>query len=223
MNNNLIYSQNHFKLFEKIITKKRLEIVNIINEQIILNKINDVLDIGTTSDTDNDSSNLIIKNLKNIKNFNSISNQNINSSFFKKIKKKSIIENFSKDEIEKFQSDLVFSSATIEHVGSFNNQKIMLRNMVKLSKKMIIITTPNRFHPIEFHTKIPFLHWFPKHIHRKILKILNMSMYSQEKNLNLLSKSDFVDLSKDENIQYCFKYIKLFNLKSNLIFIAKKN
>ena len=84
MKNNKIYSNNHLKIFDEIVTKKRLEIVDIINEQIVLNNIQDVLDIGTTSDTENKSSNLIIKNLKNVKNLFSISDQLITSPFFKK-------------------------------------------------------------------------------------------------------------------------------------------
>ena len=39
---------------------------NTINNQIILYNINEVLDIGTTNDTKNKSSNFIVKNLKNI-------------------------------------------------------------------------------------------------------------------------------------------------------------
>ena len=223
MKNNLIYSHNHFKFFENILLKKRYEIIDTIKEQITLNKINDVLDVGTTSDEQNISSNLIVKNLNNASEFHSISDQKITSSFFKKILQKSITVNFSEEELEKFRSDLVVSSATIEHVGNYNNQKMMLTNMVKLSKKIIIITTPNKFHPFEFHTKIPFIHWLPKTIHRKILKFLNLSFYSREENLNLLSKSDFIQLAKDENISYEFKYIRLLGFISNLIFIGKKS
>ena len=222
MENNYIYSQNHFKIFDKIITKKRYEIIDIINEQINLSKIATVLDVGTTKDTEHKSSNLIVKNLKNINEFYSLSDQKIESNFFKKSIQKSIIDNFSENEIEEFKSDLVISSATIEHVGSFENQKMMLKNMIKLSKKLIIITTPNRFHPVDFHTKIPFIHWLPKELHRKILKILNLTFYSKEENLNLLSEKDFVELIKEEKINYEFKYIRLLFFKSNLIFIAKK-
>ena len=223
MKNNVIYSHNHFKFFENIILKKRYEIIEIIKEQINLNKINNVLDVGTTSDEQNTSSNLIVKSLTNVSEFHSISDQKITSSFFKKTLQKSIAENFSEEEIKKLRSDLVVSSATIEHVGNNNNQKMMLSNMIKLSKNIIIITTPNRFHPVDFHTKIPFIHWLPKTIHRKILKFLNLSFYSKEENLNLLSKSDFIQLAKDENITYEFKYIRLLGFISNIIFIGKKN
>ena len=223
MKNNVIYSHNHFKFFENIILKKRYEIIDIIKEKITLNKINTVLDIGTTSDDQNISSNLIVKNLNNISEFRSISDQKITSPFFKKMLQKSITDDFSEEEVERFKSDLVLSSATIEHVGNYNNQKMMLANMVRLSKKIIIITTPNRFHPVDFHTKIPIIHWLPKSIHRKILKFLNLSFYSREENLNLLSKSDFIQLAKDENITYEFKYIRLLGFISNLIFIGRKN
>ena len=222
MQNNKIYSRNHFKIFDKIITKKRLEIVDIINSQIVLNNINDILDIGTTSDTENKSSNFIIKNLKNVKNFYSISDQLITLPFFKKKLQKSIIENFSEYEIENFKSDLVVSNATIEHVGNYNNQKTMVSNMIKLSKKMVIISTPYRYHPLEFHTKIPFIHWLPKKIHRMILKKFNLVFYSKEENLNLLSRSDLSSFIKNEKIRSEFKYIKFLFLRSNLIFILKK-
>ena len=113
MKNNKIYSNNHLKIFDEVVTKKRLEIVDIINEQIVLNNIQDVLDIGTTSDTENKSSNLIIKNLRNVKNLFSISDQLITSPFFKKKLQKSIVENFSEHEIENFKSDLVVSLSLI--------------------------------------------------------------------------------------------------------------
>ena len=222
MQNNKIYSSNHLKIFDKIITKKRLEIVDIINNQIILYNINEVLDIGTTNDTKNKSSNFIVKNLKNIKNFNSISDQLITSSFFKKSLQKSITENFSEYEIENFKSDLVISNATIEHVGNYDNQKTMFDNMIKLCKKMIIISTPYRYHPLEFHTKIPLIHWLPKNIHRKILKNIGLTFFSKEENLNLLSKSDFNNLVESEKIKAEFRYIKFLFFKSNLIFIGKK-
>ena len=222
MKNNKIYSSNHLKIFDKIVTKKRLEIVDIINEQIVLNNIQDVLDIGTTSDTENKSSNLIIKNLKNVKNLSSISDQLITSPFFKKKLQKSIVQNFSEHEIENFKSDLVVSNATIEHVGNYKNQKAMVRNMIKLSKKMVIISSPYRYHPLEFHTKIPFIHWLPKKIHRNILKNFNISFYSKEKNLNLLSESDFSSFIKNKEIKSEFRYIKYLFFKSNLIFILKK-
>ena len=98
----------------------------------------------------------------------------------------------------------------------------MFDNMIKLSKKIIIISTPFRYHPLEFHTKIPLIHWLPKNIHRKILKNIRLTFFSKEENLNLLSKSDFNNFLESEKIKGEFRYIKFLFFKSNLIFIGKK-
>lgn len=84
---------------------------------------------------------------------------------------------------------MVISNATIEHVGNEKQQLKMLKNIIKLTKKIFIVITPNRLHPIEFHTKIPFIHWLPKKIHRKILSVIGQKYLSEEKNLNLLKKT----------------------------------
>jgi len=221
-NINLIYSSNHSKVIDKLIVNKRLEIVKIINNQIKKFKIFDALDIGTTVDKENESSNFIIKNLENINYFKSISDQEISSSFFKKKLKKSITEDFSNEELKEFASDLVISNATIEHVGNSFQQRKMINNIINLSKKLFIISTPNRFHPIDFHTKIPLIHWLPKSIHRKILNFLGMSFYGKEENLNLLGKKEIENLLNFENITYEIAYIKLLFFKSNFIIIGKK-
>ena len=146
----------------------------------------DDLDIGTTNDLENESSNYLIKNLPNITLLKSISNQKIKNKLFLKSLNKSILSEFSFQEIEEYRSDLVISNATIEHVGKFANQVKMVENIIKLSKKRFIITTPNRYHPKEFHTKLPLIHWLPKKIHRKILLLTGFTYSSKEENLNLL-------------------------------------
>ena len=217
-----IYAINHYNFFDKIVLKKRLEISNIINDIIKDLKVHDALDIGTTSDDKNASSNIIIKNIKNIEKFKCISDQIVDSDFFYKKLKKSITEEFSENEFYEFSSDLVISSATIEHVGGALEQKKMIDNIIKLTKKIFIITTPNRFYPIEMHTKIPLLHWFPKPIYRKILKIIGLSFYANEENLNLIGIREIKEMLNNQKITYEIKFLKLFFFKSNIIIIGKK-
>ena len=95
------------------------------------------------------------------------------------------------------------------------------KNIQKLSKKLFIITTPNRGYPLDFHTKLPFIHWLPKRIHRKILKSLGMNFFSEEKNLNLLSKRNIKDFLESLNIKYEIINIKLLGITSNFIVIGK--
>ncbi|MDA9861794.1 hypothetical protein N9C40_00005, partial [Candidatus Pelagibacter sp.] len=125
-NQDTIYAINHYNFLDKILLKKRLEISSIINDTILDLQIHDALDIGTTSDDKNASSNIIIKNIKNIDNFKCISDQMVNSDFFNKKLKKSITEEFSENELYEFSSDLVISNATIEHVGGELKQKKMI-------------------------------------------------------------------------------------------------
>ncbi len=218
-----IYSNFHINFFDKILNKKRFEITNIINEFIEDKNLYDALDIGTTNDEKNLSSNIIIKNLKGIKEFKSLSDQFINLKFFSKSLKKSIIHTFNENEIENFSSDLVISNATIEHVGNEINQLKMIENIMRLSKKYFIIITPNRFHPLEFHTKIPLIHWFPKKLHRSILSLIGQKFLASEENLNLLSRSDLVSFMEKLNFKtYEIKKINFLFFISNYILIGKK-
>lgn len=219
-----IYSLNHFKLLDNIALKKRVEILDLIKKNIKKNKIKDVLDIGTTSDTLHRSSNFLINNFRHTKICKSISDQAIDSNLFLYTMQKSITKKLTLAEINKFSSDLVISNATIEHVGSKNNQYQMIKNMITLTKKIFVIATPNRYHPIEFHTFIPLIHWLPKKIHRLFLKLLGLSYFAKEKNLNLLSKKDLVNLLDKfkDKIIYSVFYIKWFGIKSNLIIIGKR-
>ena len=222
-NTKTIYSSNHINFFEKIISKKRLEMILVVNDYLKNQKLIDVVDIGTTNDQENPSSNIIIKNLQNFQVYKSISDQRIDKGFFTKCLNKSIVEEFTQIELDEYSSDLVISNATIEHVGNYQNQKKMINNIIKLSKKYFIVITPNRFHPVEPHSKLPFLHWLPKTVHRKLLSFLGHSILSKEENLNLLSKKDIHQImSSFQNISYEIKYINFLFLKSNFIIIGKK-
>ena len=219
-----IYLTKHYSFFEKILLKKRKEILILLKEFLNDKEIKDILDVGSTEDDKNESSNYLIKNLGDDKNYKSISDQSISSNFFSKVLKKSITDNFTEDEIKDFQSDLVISNATIEHIGNFENQIKMCDNVINLSKKYFIIMTPNRFHPLEFHTKIPIIHWLPKKLHRMILRLIGLKFFSEEKNLNLLSKYDFKSIMRELNqTNYEIKHINFFLIKSNLILIGKKS
>lgn len=219
-----IYSSFHYNFLDKLINKKRIEIIEVVNNFLNGKNIIDVLDVGTTADEKNISSNIIIKNLKGPKVFKSISDQEITLELFSKCLNKSILEEFTDDEIKNFSSDLVISNATIEHVGSQKNQLKMISNMIKLTKKNFIIITPNRFHPFEFHSKIPLIHWLPKNLHRITLSFLGQNFLSLEENLNLLSQKDIdIFMKKLNHNHYTIKNIKLFLFKSNLILIGNKN
>ena len=196
--------------------------LDIINKKLRDIKIHDALDIGTTNDQDYQSSNFLIKNLKNISEFKSVSVQYIDDNFFSKILTKSITDNFTNEEIDNFKSDLVISNATIEHVGNFENQIKMVKNVAKLARKFFVITTPNRYHPLDFHTKLPFIHWLPKNIHRSLLNFIGLNYFAKEENLNLFSEQDLNVCMKESGIKnYEIFYINLLGFKSNFLIFGK--
>ena len=78
----VVYLHKPGHLVNHIILKKRKEMVKMINEYFSNISLNDALDIGTTNDMEYEHSNYLIKNLKNIKVFKSISDQKIISPFF---------------------------------------------------------------------------------------------------------------------------------------------
>ena len=119
--------------------------------------------------------------------------------------------------------DIVHTNATIEHVGSYQNQVSLIKESLRISKKYIFIQTPNRFYPLDFHTTLPLIHWLPKNVHRKILKFLGLNFYALEENLNLLSENNLKDICKELKLDK-FKIIKhkLLFLTSNLVLIIEK-
>ena len=219
------YGVLNLGFIDRVIKTKRLEMLNILKKSIKDYSINSFLDIGTTEENKLESSNFFVKKFNDIKIKKSITNQNISNEKFTACLKKSITDDFSKDEIIKFKSDLVISSATIEHVGNFENQVKMVKNIAELCNKCFFITTPYRFFPIDFHTKIPIIHMFPKKIHRKILTILGLEDYAKEENLNLLDINSLkVIIEKLNNNDFKIKImkIKLFGLTSNLLIYGVK-
>jgi SAM-dependent methyltransferase len=56
--------------------------------------------------------------------------------------------------------DIVFSNAVIEHVGDRARQALFVREALRVGHR-VFLTTPNRWFPIEVHTRLPLVHWLP--------------------------------------------------------------
>ena len=57
--------------------------------------------------------------------------------------------------------DVVHSNAVIEHVGGRERQEAFVREAVRVGRR-VFVTTPNRWFPIEVHTRLPLVHWLPE-------------------------------------------------------------
>ena len=112
--------------------------------------------------------------------------------------------------------DLVVSFAVIEHVGSRTQQKAFVRELCRVGKTCCI-TTPNRWYPVEFHTAVPLIHWFPPSWFRALLKLLGKHFFAKEENLNLLSEKDVLKMLPADAEVYT-RHFRLLGLISNLLF-----
>ena len=57
--------------------------------------------------------------------------------------------------------DLYFSNAVIEHVGGEERQRASSPRPCA-SRGRVFVTTPNRWFPLELHTRLPLVHWLPE-------------------------------------------------------------
>jgi ubiquinone/menaquinone biosynthesis C-methylase UbiE len=210
------------KILKLILLKNRINIFNIFLENVKFNKNSKILDVGTTPILE-PHENIIFYQYKWKNNITGFSNQDCNI-LKKKFKTNKFIKGDAKNiNLKKNKFDISFCSATIEHVGSYKNQKKLISELYRISRNYVFLTTPNRSFPIDFHTKLPIIHLLPKKIHRKILKFFKLNYFASEKNLNLLFSKDIARICSDlKIIDYKIVYNKFIFLKSNIILIIKK-
>jgi hypothetical protein len=120
--------------------------------------------------------------------------------------------------------DLVHSSAVLEHVGSFENQKRMIVECLRVARRGICLTTPNRWFPIELHTQLPLIHWLPKPTGRALFKKLGYEFFAQETNLNLMTRSEIREIVASINGDWNFDIdsATVLGWQSNLILFAER-
>jgi len=208
--------------FDKVLLFYRLKIFIIFKQKIFFDSSTKILDVGTVSLLDN-SENVFIHKYPYKKNVTCLSNQDCSELLKIYPDIKIFVGDGRSLEFNDNTFDVVHSNSTIEHVGSNDNQFQFVKELIRVSKKYVFLTTPSRYFFFDLHTKYPLLHWFPKFLHRKILKILGDKFFSLEENLNLLSKNDLINFcNRINNIEYNFFYNKIFFFNCNIILLIKK-
>ncbi|HAM34318.1 MAG TPA: hypothetical protein DEB40_09280 [Elusimicrobia bacterium] len=115
-----------------------------------------------------------------------------------------------------------FCNAVIEHVGSSREQRFFLSELLRVSRR-VFLATPNRWFPVELHTRIPFLHWLPQRLFRSLLRRLRLEFYADERNLNLLTPRQLRALVPPGSYRkVSLSYHYFLGLPSNLVLIIEK-
>jgi SAM-dependent methyltransferase len=119
--------------------------------------------------------------------------------------------------------DFAHSSAVIEHVGNRDMQVRFLRELWRVARKGIFVTTPNRWFPVEFHTVLPLLHWLPPPLFRKLLIWLRRDFFAAEENLNLLSPASLAQAARLAGLEHFqITSVGLLGWPTNLLLFASK-
>jgi hypothetical protein len=116
--------------------------------------------------------------------------------------------------------DLAVSFAVVEHVGTRDDQRRFVAEMCRVARR-VLITTPNRWYPIEFHTLSPLVHWLSPQTFRKYLRTIGQEFYAEERNLNLLT-ADELGAMFPPSMQVTAAHHRLLGLVSNLVFYAER-
>jgi ubiquinone/menaquinone biosynthesis C-methylase UbiE len=91
------------------------------------------------------------------------------------------------------QFSIAYSNAVLEHVGGREEQIAFLREAFRVAKKGFL-TTPNRYFPIELHTRIPLLHLLlPKSRFDAFLRMIGKTWATGDY-MHLLSERDLRSL-----------------------------
>jgi len=81
--------------------------------------------------------------------------------------------------------DVCWSNAVIEHAGDYDRQVVLLKEIYRVSR-VAFITTPNKYFPVEVHSRTALLHLLPKKYFDRYLRLVGKERYAGHY-MNLLS------------------------------------
>lgn len=120
--------------------------------------------------------------------------------------------------------DWVFCGEIIERCGGFERQYELLAELCRVARKGVFVTTSNRWHPLEFNTALPLLHWLPANGWRRALKLSGKSGWASPSALNLLDAVGLTRLSAllPGKPKYEIGHLRIFGLKAHFFLQIRK-
>jgi hypothetical protein len=89
--------------------------------------------------------------------------------------------------------DIGFSNAVLEHVGTRDDQRRFVAEMVRTCRR-VFLSTPNAGFPIDPHTLLPLAHWLPRRVRHPVLRLTGNGRWADERVLNPLGGRDLIGL-----------------------------
>lgn len=120
--------------------------------------------------------------------------------------------------------DVVHSSAVLEHVGGLDEQVRFIAECGRVAGRVLHMTTPNRWFPVEFHTVLPLVHWLPKPVFRGLMRRTGRGFFAEEANLNLMGAGELAwaayEALPDFDVEV--SSVRLLGWPSNLLLTARR-
>jgi SAM-dependent methyltransferase len=118
--------------------------------------------------------------------------------------------------------DVCWSNAVIEHVGDSAAQLQFLKELMRTAKA-VFLTTPNRYFPVEVHTRTPLLHFLPKSTFDRYLRLVRKP-WATGNYMSLLSRSDIKTLLDLAGAKHRRIYSnRLFGFVLDFVIVIKKS
>lgn len=91
--------------------------------------------------------------------------------------------------------DWTFCNEIIERMGTLERQYALVRELTRVSRKGVFLATTNRWHPFEFNTALPFLHWLPDAWWRRMLRWMGKGQWAAEHCFRLVDSKTLYKLA----------------------------
>ncbi len=118
--------------------------------------------------------------------------------------------------------DVVFSNSVIEHVGSYEDQRRMANEVMRVGRRYFV-QTPNKRFPLEPHFLFPFFQYLPGAVRAQMVHRFDVGWYKRIRSLakareevdsiQLLTRKRFADLFPNASIHE----EKLFGLTKSFV------
>ncbi len=181
-----------------------------------------IIDVGINNEEYSQGDNYLEKHYSHPQNITAVSKESID--LFKKQYPdiKSLVADGRKLPFDGDAFDIGYSNAVIEHVGERQDQINFLKELFRVSRRGYF-TTPNRFFPIEIHTRVPLLHLLlSKKYFDSFLNLIGKKWATGDY-MNLLSKKDIKGIMAEAGIEnYTILSNRLLGFPATFSVIWKK-
>lgn len=120
--------------------------------------------------------------------------------------------------------DWVFCNEVIEHVGGGERQFALVRELYRVARKGVFVSTSNRKHPIEFNTGLPLLHLLPQGVWQRMLRAGGKRHWTAPGVLNLIDAPALYNFAErlPGSPQHDVGHKRVFGAKAHFFLMVNK-